>query len=168
VTVEKGAVNFSDFSLQPNVVLSIKELAGRLGTLDNQNKTPAELSLSGQVDRYAPVTVDGSLTPFDPLNSLDVTASFKDIELTTLSPYARKFAGYRIRKGHLNLDLHYRIEAGELNATNEVLLSDLQLGEPVESANALDLPIRLAVALLKDAQGNATRASKLIWWEASD
>jgi hypothetical protein len=154
VNIDKGAVNFADFSLQPNVVLSIEELAGRLGTLNNQNKIPAELSLSGQVDRYAPVTVDGSLTPFDPLNSLDVTASFKDIELTTLSPYARKFAGYRIRKGRLNLDLHYLIEAGELNASNEVLLSDLQLGERVESATAVDLPIRLAVALLKDAQGN--------------
>lgn len=154
VNIEQGSVNFADFSLQPNVALTVEEMNGRLGTLDNRSSTPAELNLTGQVDRYAPVKLEGSLTPFDPLNSLDVTASFKDIELTTLSPYARKFAGYRIRKGRLDLDLRYRVEDGELDADNQVLLRDLQLGERVESPNAVDLPVRLAVALLKDGQGN--------------
>ncbi|GGD11721.1 DUF748 domain-containing protein [Halopseudomonas salina] len=154
VGIEKGSLNFADFSLQPNVALTVEELTGRIGTLDNQNTDPAELNLSGQVDRYAPVQVQGTLTPFDPLNSLDVQASFKDIELTTLSPYARKFAGYRIRKGRLDLDLHYQINAGNLEADNQVLLRDLQLGERVDSPNAVDLPIRLAVALLKDGKGN--------------
>lgn len=154
VGIEQGSLNFADFSLQPNVALTVEELTGRIGTLDNQNADPAELHLRGQVDRYAPVEVQGTLTPFDPLNSLDVKASFKDIELTTLSPYARKFAGYRIRKGRLDLDLHYRINAGALEADNQVLLRDLQLGERVDSPNAVDLPIRLAVALLKDGKGN--------------
>lgn len=34
------------------------------------------------------------------------------------------------------------------------MLEDLQLGEQVDSKDAVDLPIRLAVALLKDTQGN--------------
>ncbi|WP_339843836.1 DUF748 domain-containing protein [uncultured Halopseudomonas sp.] len=154
IGIEQGSLNFADFSLQPNVALTLEELSGRIGTLDSQNADPAELNLSGQVDRYAPVKVSGTLTPFDPLNSLDIEASFKDIELTTLSPYARKFAGYRIRKGRLDLDLHYRINAGRLEADNQVLLRDLQLGERVDSPNAVDLPVRLAVALLKDGKGN--------------
>lgn len=154
VAIEQGSLNFADFSLQPNVALTVEELTGRIGTLDNQSTAPAEIELSGQVDRYAPVKVIGTLTPFDPLNSLDVEASFRDIELTTLSPYARKFAGYRIRKGRLDLDLHYLIDGGELQADNRVLLRDLQLGERVESPDAVDLPVRLAIALLKDGQGN--------------
>src|SRR5690606_35346071 len=56
-------------------------------------------------------------------------------------------------KGRLNLDLHYRIEKGQLNAENKVLVENLQLGERVDSPDAVDLPIRLAVALLKDTQG---------------
>lgn len=154
VDIQQGSINFADFSLQPNVALTVEELTGQIGTLDNQSATPAELSLAGQVDRYAPVRIEGSLTPFDPLNSLDVEASFKDIELTTLSPYARKFAGYRIRKGRLDLKLHYQIDDGVLEADNQVLLRDLQLGEQVESPSAVDVPVRLAVALLKDGQGN--------------
>lgn len=111
------------------------------------------MSIDGKVDRYAPVTIKGELTPFDPLDSLDIATSFKRVELTTLTPYSGKFAGYRIRKGRLNLDLHYQIEKGQLKADNHLVLENLQLGERVDSPDAVDLPIRLAVALLKDTEG---------------
>lgn len=70
------------------------------------------MDITGKVDRYAPVTIKGRLTPFDPLHSLDIATVFKQVELTTLTPYSGKFAGYRIRRGRLNLDLHYRIDEG--------------------------------------------------------
>ncbi|PCD01329.1 DUF748 domain-containing protein [Halopseudomonas pelagia] len=154
VVIEDGSANFADFSLRPPFGTAIAQLNGNIGTLDNQSTEPAEIDITGNVDRYAPVTIQGSLTPFDPLNSLDITTRFRNVELTTLTPYSSKFAGYRIRKGRLNLDLHYRIEQGQLSAENKVLLEDLQLGERVDSPDAVDLPVRLAVALLKDSRGN--------------
>ncbi|MGP3792009.1 DUF748 domain-containing protein [Pseudomonas sp. B392_1p] len=154
IVIHSGSANFADFSLQPNFATAIQELNGTVGTLDNRAQQPAAVNITGKVDRYAPVSITGRLTPFDPLHSLDIATSFKNVELTTLTPYSGKFAGYRIRKGRLNLDLHYRIEQGRLNAENHVLLENLQLGERVDSPSAVDLPVRLAVALLKDTQGN--------------
>ncbi len=154
VNISNGSANFSDFSLRPNFATGIEQLNGDIGTLDNRNPKAAAVNLSGKVDRYAPVTIKGSLTPFDPLNSLDIATSFKNVELTTLTPYSGKFAGYRIRKGRLNLDLHYQINQGQLKADNRLVLEDLQLGERVDSPDAVSLPVRLAVALLKDTQGN--------------
>jgi len=129
-------------------------MQGHIGTLNNAaGSPPATVDVTGKVDRYAPVTIKGSLDPFDPLRSLDINAGFHGVELTTLTPYSGKFAGYRIQKGRLDLDLHYQVNAGQLSAENHVLLDQLQLGERVDSPDALDLPIRLAVALLKDTQG---------------
>ncbi|PRB80282.1 hypothetical protein CQ007_13965 [Pseudomonas sp. MYb185] len=154
VSITNGSANFADFSLRPNFATGIEQLNGHVGTLDNQSPRAAAVDLSGKVDRYAPVTIKGSLTPFDPLNSLDIATSFQNVELTTLTPYSGKFAGYRIRKGRLNLDLHYQIDQGQLKADNRLVLEDLQLGERVDSPDAVDLPVRLAVALLKDTKGN--------------
>ena len=154
ISINNGSANFADFSLTPNFATGIEQLNGNIGTLDNQSNKAAAVDLNGKVDRYAPVTIKGSLTPFDPLNSLDIATSFKNVELTTLTPYSGKFAGYRIRKGRLNLDLHYQIDQGQLKADNRLLLEDLQLGERVDSPDAVDLPVRLAVALLKDTKGN--------------
>lgn len=153
VNIADGSANFSDLSLRPPFITAVQELNGAVGTLDNRQQQPASVDIAGKVDRYAPVSIKGSLTPFDPLQSLDIATRFKQIELTTLSPYSGKFAGYRIQKGRMDLDLHYRIQQGQLNAENKVVLQQLQLGEQVDSPEAVDLPVRLAVALLKDSKG---------------
>ncbi|WP_426143140.1 DUF748 domain-containing protein [Pseudomonas sp. DWP3-1-2] len=153
VNINDGSANFADFSLTPNFATAVQQLNGRIGTLDNRQSNPATVNINGKVDRYAPVTIKGSLNPFDPMAALDIATSFKRVELTTLTPYSGKFAGYRIRKGRLNLDLHYKITNGQLKAENKVVVEQLQLGEKVDSPDALDLPIRLAIALLKDTEG---------------
>lgn len=151
--IKDGAANFADFTLTPFFATAVQQLHGTIGTIDNRRAEPARIDIEGKVDRYAPVAINGKLNPFDPMASLDIAAGFRRIELTTLTPYAGKFAGYRIRKGRLNLDLHYVITQGRLVAENEVVVEQLQLGERVDSPDALDLPIRLAVALLKDSKG---------------
>ncbi|CAD5107897.1 DUF748 domain-containing protein [Zestomonas carbonaria] len=153
ISIDDGSANFADFSLRPNFATAIEQLNGRIGTLDNRNPKPAKVEIRGRVDRYAPVSILGSVNPFDPLDSLDLTTSFKNVELTTLTPYSGKFAGYRIRRGRVSLDLHYQIEKKQLKAENKVVVEQLQLGEKVDSPNAVDLPVKLAVALLKDADG---------------
>ncbi|MBD9501183.1 DUF748 domain-containing protein [Pseudomonas sp. PDM17] len=154
VKINNGSANFADLTLRPDFATAIQQLAGEIGTIDNRNPAPASVDVKGKVDKYAPVTIKGSLNPFSPLEKLDIATSFKRVELTTLTPYSGKFAGYRIRKGRLNLDLHYQITQGKLKADNKVLVEHLQLGEKVDSPDAVDLPVKLAIALLKDANGN--------------
>ena len=153
IAINDGSANFADFSLTPNFATAIQQLNGQIGTIDSRQAKPATVDIKGKVDRYAPVTIKGSVNPFDPMAALDIATSFKRVELTTLTPYSGKFAGFRIRKGRLNLDLHYVITKGQLKAENKVVVEQLQLGEKVDSADAVDLPIRLAIALLKDVDG---------------
>lgn len=153
IDINDGSANFADLTLTPNFATAVQQLNGQIGTIDNHQSQPAKVDIQGKVDRYAPVTIKGALNPFDPMASLDIATRFRRVELTTLTPYSGKFAGYRIRKGRLDLDLHYVITKGQLKAENKVVVEQLQLGERVDSPDAVDLPIRLAVALLKDTQG---------------
>lgn len=153
IAINDGSANFADFSLTPNFATAIQQLNGQIGTIDSRQAKPATVDVKGKVDRYAPVTIKGAVNPFDPMASLDIATSFKRVELTTLTPYSGKFAGYRIRKGRLNLDLHYLITKGQLKAENKVVVEQLQLGEKVDSPDAVSLPLKLAIALLKDVDG---------------
>jgi uncharacterized protein involved in outer membrane biogenesis len=153
IAINDGSANFADFSLTPNFATAIQQLNGQIGTIDSRQAKPATVDVKGKVDRYAPVTIKGAVNPFDPMSSLDIATSFKRVELTTLTPYSGKFAGYRIRKGRLNLDLHYQITKGQLKADNKVVVEQLQLGEKVDSPDAVSLPLKLAIALLKDVDG---------------
>ncbi|QJI44142.1 DUF748 domain-containing protein [Pseudomonas sp. ADAK2] len=153
IAINDGSANFADFSLTPNFATAVQQLNGAIGTIDSRQAKPASVDIKGKVDRYAPVTIKGAVNPFDPMASLDIATSFKRVELTTLTPYSGKFAGYRIRKGRLNLDLHYLITKGQLKAENKVVVEQLQLGEKVDSPDATSLPLKLAIALLKDVDG---------------
>lgn len=156
IHVIDGSAYFADRSLEPDFATSIQGLSGDIGRLDNQQPRPARVVLKGKVDRYSPVSIEGTLSPFDPLQHLDLTARFHQLEMTNLTPYSGKFAGYRIRKGRLDLDLHYRILQRRLEAENKIVVHQLQLGERVQSPNAADIPVRLAIALLKDSTGTIT------------
>jgi hypothetical protein len=79
--------------------------------------------------------------------------SFKGLELTTMTPYSGRFAGYKIDKGKLSVDVSYKIDQRKLTAEQHFVIDQLQLGEPVESPDAVHLPLKLAVALLKDRNG---------------
>jgi hypothetical protein len=73
--------------------------------------------------------------------------------MTSLSPYSAKYAGYAIEKGKMSLFVKYKIENRQLVAENRVFLDQLTFGEAVDSPDATKLPVTLAVALLKNLQG---------------
>jgi hypothetical protein len=82
-----------------------------------------------------------------------VNVVFKNVDMVPTSPYAMKFAGYRIAEGKISLDLQYKIRDGQLEGTNQIVIDNLRLGERVDSPDALKLPLELAIAILKDSDG---------------
>ena len=89
----------------------------------------------------------------DPIRHTDVTVEFRNLLMPKLSPYTVQFAGREIDQGKLDLGLVYAIDEGKLHGENDVVLSDLVLGEKVDHPDAASLPLGLAVSLLKDADG---------------
>ena len=64
-----------------------------------------------------------------------------------------KYGGYPLQKGKLSLDLHYLIDQKQVTASNVFHLDRFTLGPKNNSPDATKLPVKLAVALLKDING---------------
>jgi hypothetical protein len=153
VRIDKASTNFADYSLQPNFATGIQELSGTIRGLSSNPGSRATVKLDGKVDAYAPVTIDGEVNLLSAEAYTDLRLAFDNMELTTFTPYSGKFAGYRIDKGKLSVRLTYHVEDRKLEAQHKIILDQLQLGERVESKDATSLPVKLAVALLKDRNG---------------
>jgi Domain of Unknown Function (DUF748) len=153
VRVIDGSVNYADFWIQPNFAVGIQALNGTIDGLSSDPKSRAKVKLEGKVDRYAPVNINGELNLMAATVYTDITMSFKGLELTTMTPYSGRFAGYKIDKGKLSVDLSYKVDQRKLNAEQHFVIDQLQLGDAVESPDAVHLPLKLAVALLKDRNG---------------
>ncbi|MDR0379193.1 MAG: DUF748 domain-containing protein, partial [Candidatus Accumulibacter sp.] len=153
VALRGGSVRFTDNFVKPNYTANLQGIAGSVTGLSSRTGTQAALTLTGRYDRVAPLDVSARINPLSAEPYLDLRAEVKGIELTSLSTYAEKYAGYAIEKGKLSLFVKYRIENGQLEAENRVFLDQLTFGDAVDSPDATALPVRLAVALLKNRDG---------------
>ena len=153
MTLQGGHVNFTDNFIKPNYSADLSEIAGTVGPFGTRATAPAAVALRGQVNGSAPIAINGAVNPLAPMAFVDLRAEAHGVELTGLTPYSAKYAGYPIVKGTLTVDVHYLLDQGQLTADNHLFIDQLTFGDPVESLDATTLPVRLAVALLKNARG---------------
>ena len=151
--IENGELAFADLSLPLPFSTQISQLGGEVGSIVTGSSEPAAVSLEGQVGEFGLARISGDTNAWDPLAYTDITMEFRNLEIPEYSPYTVEFAGRKIANGRLDLDLVYRINEGQLQGDNDIVMRDLELGEKVESPNAVNLPLGLAVALLKDSEG---------------
>jgi hypothetical protein len=153
VTLQGGTILFSDQYVKPNYTANLVEIGGRVSGLSSEESRRADVELRGKLENSAPLQIRGKINPLAGNLFVDLTVDFKDLDLSALSPYTGRYAGYGIRKGKLALELKYHIEKRKLDAENKVFLDQFTFGEAVDSPDATKLPVRLAVALLKDRKG---------------
>ncbi len=153
VTLQGGTIRFHDQSVRPAFSTTLDRIAGRISGLSSQLNTTADVELRGTLDNSAPLEITGKINPLSKDLYVDLKASFKDMDLTPATPYSGKYAGYTIDKGKLSFDVRYLIQKRKLDSTNTIFIDQLTLGERVESPDATKLPVRLAIALLKDRRG---------------
>lgn len=153
VRVEKGVVDYSDQSLVLPFSAQIRDFHGAVTGISSDPASRAKVAFDGRVEQYGQAKVRGALSLFAPKQYTDIRTEFRNIDMPQFSPYSATFAGRKIANGKLSLDLEYKINDSALAGDNKILLEKFTLGEPVESPDALDLPLDLAVALLTDSQG---------------
>lgn len=153
VRIEDGNMVFADLSLKPKFMTRIHALKGTVGKLSSKKKSLSEIKLDGRVDKYGLVKISGALDINDFKRSTDITLAFRNVEMANISPYSGRFAGRRIKSGKLSLDLKYKIKTNKLMGDNKIIVDNLVLGEKVESPDAVNLPLDLAIALLADSNG---------------
>lgn len=153
IRIEKGNLDFADLSLVLPFSARIYELNGVATGIASRPNSRAAMKLEGRVDKYGIARVEGRLMPYEPKKYTDIDVTFQNVEMTSLTPYTATFAGYQIASGKLSLDLQYKIESSKLLGENAILIDQLFLGERVKSADAMDLPLEFAIAMLKDQDG---------------
>jgi hypothetical protein len=131
----------------------LTDLGGRISGLSTDENAVADVNIQGKLNEAVPLEITGKINPLKADAFVDLVARFKDLDLGGMTPYSGKYAGYAIEKGKLSLDVKYLIVGRKLESQNKIFLDQFTFGEQVESPAATKLPVRLAVALLKDRKG---------------
>ncbi len=147
-SLNNGEVDFSDASLFMPFATKISNLNGKLTDIDK--KRPSSGEFKGTVGKNGFSQITAKLFPFELKQNTDIKLDFKDIDLIDITPYSGQFLGYKIKKGKLNLNLNYSVVDSKLNGSNLINFDTLTLGEKVDSKDAVNLPLSLAISILSD------------------
>lgn len=153
ILLSDGEMEFADLSLFTPFGTRVQQLKGVVAGLSSAEHARAQVKLDGTVERYGTANVDGEFDASDPKTFTDISVVFRNLEMSKLTPYSGTFAGRKIDSGKLSVDLKYKIDKHQLEGDNQFVVERLTLGEDVESPDAVNLPLDLAVALLEDANG---------------
>jgi hypothetical protein len=151
--IQDGTLDFRDNSLPRPFRAVIGNFTGDIAGLGSAPDQVARIDLQGNVDGYAPVSLTGTAAPMRAKPALNLALDFTNLDLATLTSYSGTYAGYAINRGLLTLQLSYKLEDDRLQGQNRIVITRMELGEKVESPKAVDLPLRLALALLTDENG---------------
>jgi len=153
VSLQNGTIAIDDRHIKPNYSSTLTELTGRMTGVTSITTKAADVDIRGKIGRHIPVEIKGKVHPFMSNLFVDLSASLRDFNLSSLTPYSGTYAGYKIEKGSLSFDLKYLIDGKKLDAENKVVIDQLTLGDRVESPKATKLPVGLAITLLRDSDG---------------
>jgi len=153
IRIVNATLDYTDLWIKPSFAVGIQSLSGAITGLSSDPKSRAKIELNGKVDRYSPAHIGGEANLLSAALYTDISMSFKDIDLTIVNPYSGHFIGYKIDKGKLSVDVSYKVDQRKLDAKQHFVVDQLELGDRVESPDAIHAPVKLAVALLKDRNG---------------
>ena len=153
IAISDSQIDFMDESLPINFRTVIGNLNGEVLGIHSDPGVQAQVDMRGTVDGYAPVVLKGTAAPMKTPPALDLDLGFTGVDLALLTPYSANYAGYKIESGVMNLDLQYLMKDSMLDGNNSLKIDHLKLGERVDSEDAVDLPLELALALLTDSNG---------------
>jgi len=154
LSVRESSIKFADATVKPMFQTTLTDLALEMGKLGRQSGlTP--VSIKATVEETAGLELKGSIKPFETPVQIKLDGILRDYDLDQLNPYATKFIRYEIARGRVTTDIEYTYDAGNLAGENEIAIRHLQLGDRLgdEFENRVGVSLRLAIALLQDADG---------------
>ena len=155
---DQGKFRLEDKSVSPpfKTTLTISE-ASLAGLDSGEPEQSSPMSLVGEIDDYADVSVQGTVTPFTERMGFHLVANIDDFDLPALSPYLVQLIGYKVKSGHLDADIELRSLRGNLEGKSKLKISDSEVA-PVDAEvmerfeRQLRVPLPTALAVLKDSK----------------
>lgn len=145
-------LDYTDRVFEPDLMTTVRRLEGTVRGISTRETARAQISLEGLINRDTPMRIFGWMAPLRPREDTDLKVQFQGLDLTSFDQFAGQFAGYKVERGKLTLDLRYTLKDRQLSIEDSLMLNRLTLGESMQQEHR---PlVDLALWLLEDSEGN--------------
>ena len=150
--LQNGIFDFVDRSTDKPFKYHLSEITVGVDSINSNTnwlKTTARMKLNNRGDLNADISID-------PMNPMEIELFYviTNFQLSDLNIYSTYYAGVPVLYGDMYYKAETTIHDGIINSQNELILEDVELGE--QSTGVFDLPLKFALFILKDKNGDIT------------
>lgn len=153
VVVSGGRFAVRDPTLSPPLETGVEAFEARVTGFSTDARRPKTIRASGRVGGAGTVAAEGTVDLSGA--SATSTAEVRVLSLATapLSGVSSRFTGFENTEGRLTLSVPVSVENDVMKGRLVVGLERFELGDRVEAPDAIKLPIKLGLAVMKDSRG---------------
>ena len=151
--LRNGELVHIDRSLSPAFRVGLYRLDGDVRGLSSDPRRKADINLTARLDQTGPVTVRGKIAPLAELPQMNLTLAMSGYDMNSLTPFTGQYLGYAVESGQLAVDSKVAIDGSILDSESRIRAANFFLGDSVPSDEAVNAPIKLGLAVLRDRSG---------------
>lgn len=156
--IKNGSLVFYDFTTNPNVDLSLKQvhlLAANLNNASRQeNELPSRITMTGRSIGNGNLKLDMRINVLKEIPDLDMDLEFEDVDMTALNDFFQAYARVDVEKGVFNLYAELAVNDGAVTGYVKPIAQEIKLLDLKEDKNPLNLLWESMVGALKDVFKN--------------
>lgn len=153
VRILRGGLDFTDRAVQPafSTRFAPIEVDARNIKVPGPQVKPLKVDITSV--EQGQITIRGTIAP----DAGSVELKVDQLALAPFNPYATTYSPYSIADGALTIDVKANAKGGSYDVKNDIRLSQFDLGGSEGDSlfeQNFGIPLSLALALLRDVQGN--------------
>lgn len=171
--IEDGILDLRDNSFEQPFDYHLSEIALKVDTLSSESKW-VKLYSTMKLNNRGKLHAELGINPSDPYE-LSVNYVINNFQLSDLNIYTNHFVGYPFLVGNMYYKGKTEIKNRQLSSENKLIIRNAKVGK--KGKGLYNLPLKLALYLLKDIHGDITldlpltgdlnnpqtRIGKLVW-----
>ncbi len=152
VNIEKGHMIFTDYTHGDKFQYDLDSLY-LFSDRVNSNRNRITMDIKSLLNRSGVLTGTLGVNPRDFMD-MDIDCRVHDLLISDFNPYSKYYVATPFLNGSVTYTNKTTILKRKMTSINHLEVIKIEAGKKVKSKTAMNIPVRLAVSLLKDVHGN--------------
>lgn len=152
ISIEGGVLEYYDYTLEDSFYMELSDLSA-LATDIKEEDEYTKFNIRSRLDQSGNMVADLQVSRKG-IDNMIFDFKVDNVYLSTFNPYSKYYMAHPFADGKVIFSSKNSIRDYFLTSSNNLFIEQIAVGDK-DTANALyELPMKLAVALLRDFQGN--------------
>ncbi len=153
IALKKGSVHFDDYTLHDKFTAKMDNMTMDIDRLNTDNDR-LRMTFASMLNESGNFNLKVAINPRD-YQDMEMDFALNDFNMSIINPYMVYYVAAPFTEGVMHFDNNTTIEGGIINVDNKINIDGPRIGKKQKNSTAMNnLPVKLAVGMLKDPNGN--------------